>query len=357
MLFDMISDFNHGWFVLHYLSVRCFLAALSAFFCFLFFGDRCIKYLASRQLKQVVRDDGPKSHLLKKGTPTMGGVLIFFAILIAVIIWSDLNNIWIKVLSLSMGLFAVVGFFDDWQKISKKSSAGLSAKAKLFWQFLIAIALMFLIDANITVAAQEKLYLPFVKSWSFDLGFWFIPFGALVIVSTSNAVNLTDGLDGLVILPVAMIAIGFGVFAYLSGNINFSNYLLIPYLPDMGEVSVFCAAIFGSSLGFLWFNAYPAQVFMGDVGSLSLGAVLGLLAVLVRQEVLLIIMGFVFVLEALSVIVQVLSYKIFKKRVFKMAPLHHHFELKGIPESKVIIRFWIVTIILVILSIATLKLR
>ena len=357
MLFDIINEFNHGWFVFHYLSVRCFFAALSAFGFCLILGGKFIKYLSFNQLKQVVRKDGPNSHLVKSGTPTMGGVLIFLTIIVSVVMWADLSNTWVKLLCLTLSLFAMLGFVDDWQKISKNNADGLSAKKKFFWQILIAIVIMVILDNNILVGAQEKLYLPFLKTWSFNLGYLFIPFGALVIVSTSNAVNLTDGLDGLVILPVALVAVGLGVFAYLSGNINFSSYLLIPYLPEMGEVSVFCAAIFGAGLGFLWFNAYPAQIFMGDVGSLSLGAVLGLLAVLVRQEVLLIIMGFVFVLEALSVIIQVFSYKLFKKRVFKMAPLHHHFELNGVPESKVIIRFWILTIFLVVLSIVSLKLR
>lgn len=356
-IMHLIRQFNHGWFVLHYVTLRCVLAALTAFFVAVFFGPGFIRWLGKKQMRQMVREDGPPSHLNKQGTPTMGGVLIVGGIGLAAVLWCDLANLWIQVMLTGMFGFAVIGAVDDLQKIRKANARGLSAGMKLLAQTAMALLLMLILYHHVTVPAQVELVIPLMKEVHFSLGWGLVPFGVLVIVGTSNAVNLTDGLDGLVTMPVILVAAGLGVFAYLSGHSHFAQYLLIPQLPHMSEISVFCAAIVGAGLGFLWFNAYPAQVFMGDMGSLSLGACLGLVAVLVRQELLLAIMGAVFVFEAISVMIQVGVYKCTGNRVFRMAPLHHHFELKGIPEAKVIVRFWIVTLVLVILCLATLKLR
>lgn len=356
----VISEFfniNYSLVALDYLLIRSVLAVIIAFVLSLVLGSKFINYLKNRQLGQVVRADGPASHLSKQGTPTMGGILIILVIIAAMLFVGDLHNFWILLLLFIMLSFAGLGWVDDWLKLTKNNSAGLSAKLKLLWQFIFATIFMVLLVNNVVVIEQNILVIPGFQEFSINLGLWLVPFGSLVIVATSNAVNLTDGLDGLVIMPVILVAAGLGVFAYLSGNHDFADYFLVPYLPNMGEVVVFCAAIFGAGLGFLWFNSYPAQVFMGDVGSLSLGAILGAIAVLVRQELLLIIMGFVFVAEALSVIIQVISYRLTGNRVFKMAPLHHHFELSGLAETKIIIRFWIVTLVLVILALVTLKVR
>jgi phospho-N-acetylmuramoyl-pentapeptide-transferase len=313
--------------------------------------------MRDNQVGQVVREEGPETHLIKQGTPTMGGTLILSSILISSLLWGDL---WNRYLWVAIGMttsFGVLGWFDDKLKIKHKSSDGISATQKILWQSVFALigcSYLFYSHANIE---EVSLIVPFFKDISIALGIGFVVLSYFVIVGTSNAVNLTDGLDGLAILPCVMVAAGLGLIGYVSGNIIYSGYLNIPYLPGTGEMLVFCGALMGSGIGFLWFNTYPAQVFMGDVGSLSLGAALGTVAVIIRHEYVLIIMGGLFVIEALSVIVQVISFKLTGKRVFKMAPLHHHYELKGWPEPRVIVRFWIITFMLVLLGLAMLRLR
>jgi phospho-N-acetylmuramoyl-pentapeptide-transferase len=305
----------------------------------------------------VVREEGPKTHLSKQGTPTMGGTLILSSIFLSVILWGDLENRYLWVAFLTAMSFGVLGWIDDRLKIKYKSSDGLSATNKIFWQSIIAIiacSYLYLSQENI---AETSLIVPFFKDISIPLGLGFILVSYLVVIGTSNAVNLTDGLDGLAILPCVMVAAGLGIIGYLAGNAIYSDFLNIPYLPGTGEMIVFCGALVGAGIGFLWFNTYPAQVFMGDVGSLSLGAALGIVTVIIRHEYVLLVMGGLFVIEALSVIVQVASFKMTGKRVFNMAPLHHHYELKGWPEPRVIVRFWIITFMLVLLGLALLRLR
>jgi phospho-N-acetylmuramoyl-pentapeptide-transferase len=309
------------------------------------------------QVGQVVREEGPKTHLSKQGTPTMGGTLILSSIFLSVILWGDLENRYLWVAFLTAMSFGVLGWIDDRLKIKYKSSDGLSATNKIFWQSIIAIiacSYLYLSQENI---AETSLIVPFFKDISIPLGLGFILLSYLVVIGTSNAVNLTDGLDGLAILPCVMVAAGLGIIGYLAGNAIYSDFLNIPYLPGTGEMIVFCGALVGAGIGFLWFNTYPAQVFMGDVGSLSLGAALGIVTVIIRHEYVLLVMGGLFVIEALSVIVQVASFKMTGKRVFNMAPLHHHYELKGWPEPRVIVRFWIITFMLVLLGLALLRLR
>ena len=313
--------------------------------------------MRDNQVGQVVREEGPETHLIKQGTPTMGGTLILSSILISSLLWGDLLNRYLWVAIGMTTSFGVLGWFDDKLKIKHKSSDGISATQKILWQSVFALigcSYLFYSHANIE---EVSLIVPFFKDISIALGIGFVVLSYFVIVGTSNAVNLTDGLDGLAILPCVMVAAGLGLIGYVSGNIIYSGYLNIPYLPGTGEMLVFCGALMGSGIGFLWFNTYPAQVFMGDVGSLSLGAALGTVAVIIRHEYVLIIMGGLFVIEALSVIVQVISFKLTGKRVFKMAPLHHHYELKGWPEPRVIVRFWIITFMLVLLGLAMLRLR
>jgi phospho-N-acetylmuramoyl-pentapeptide-transferase len=341
-----------------YLSVRAILGILTALtFCFVF-GPLIIKRLQILKFGQVIRTDGPQSHLAKTGTPTMGGAMILGAIAIATLLWADLSSrfIWFALfVTLSFGL---VGFADDWLKIRHKSSKGLSAKKKYFWLSLTGLATAIAIFVSAKSPAETTLILPMVKEITLHLGLWFIPWTYLVIVGSSNAVNLTDGLDGLAIMPTVLVASALTVFAYATGNFKFAAYLGIPYIAGVGELCIFCTAIAGAGLGFLWFNAYPAQVFMGDVGALALGAALGVVAVLVRQEIVLAIMGGVFVAETVSVALQVLYFKYSGgKRIFRMAPLHHHYELKGWPEPKIIVRFWIITLILVLIGLSTLKVR
>ena len=309
------------------------------------------------QVGQVVREEGPKTHLSKQGTPTMGGTLILSSIFLSVILWGDLENRYLWVAFLTAMSFGVLGWIDDRLKIKYKSSDGLSATNKIFWQSIIAIiacSYLYLSQENI---AETSLIVPFFKDISIPLGLGFILVSYLVVIGTSNAVNLTDGLDGLAILPCVMVAAGLGIIGYLAGNAIYSDFLNIPYLPGTGEMIVFCGALVGAGIGFLWFNTYPAQVFMGDVCSLSLGAALGIVTVIIRHEYVLLVMGGLFVIEALSVIVQVASFKMTGKRVFNMAPLHHHYELKGWPEPRVIVRFWIITFMLVLLGLALLRLR
>ena len=356
-LSDYLIRFDSSFAVFQYLTLRAILGALTALIISFMIGPTMIRLLTKEKIGQSIRQDGPESHYQKAGTPTMGGALILVAITISTLLWADLNNryVWV-VLIVTLG-HGIIGFIDDYRKVTKGNSDGLSAKAKLFWQSVIALSAAIFLYSYAELPAETQFIVPFFKDIMLNMGLMYIVMTYFVVVGTSNAVNLTDGLDGLAIMPAVMVAAALGIFAYLSGHANFAEYLAIPYLPLSGELVVFCAALVGAGLGFLWFNAYPAMVFMGDVGALALGAALGIVAILVRQEVVLVIMGGVFVVETISVIIQVLSFKLRGKRVFLMAPIHHHYELKGWPEPRIIIRFWIITIILVLLGLATLKLR
>ncbi len=356
-LFSYLSQYHSGFNVFQYLTLRSILGVLTALTICFVTGPIMIRKLSSYSVGQNVRSDGPQSHLSKAGTPTMGGAFLLVSILVSALLWSDLSNRYVWFVISVTFLFGLVGAVDDIKKLVSGSSNGLSAKSKYLWQSLIGLGIALIIFYTTNLAVETNLYVPFFKNIVIPLGAWFVLLTYFVIVGTSNAVNFTDGLDGLAIMPVVMVTGALGVFAYLSGNAVFSAYLSIPHIPLSGELVVFCGAIVGAGLGFLWFNAYPAQVFMGDVGALSLGAAVGVLAVLVRQEIVLLIMGGVFVLETVSVIIQVLSFKLTGKRIFQMAPLHHHFELKGWPEPRVIVRFWIITVILVLIGLATLKIR
>src|SRR6266550_4525371 len=366
--------------VFQYITLRAVLATLTALAISLLAGPLVIRKLTAYKIGQAVRDDGPQSHLTKAGTPTMGGALVLLSILITTLLWGDLTNrfVW-AVLVVTFG-FGTIGWVDDYRKVVKNDPKGLSPKAKFFWQSLIglvaAVYLAFAVSAPSTakvldlfmawvgsgfsmdLPSKADLIVPFAKNVAYPLGvFGFITLSYFVIVGTSNAVNLTDGLDGLAIMPAVMVAGGLAVFAMVLGRVDYSRYLLFPYIPGAAELTVFCGALVGAGLGFLWFNAYPADVFMGDVGALALGAALGTIAVIVRQEIVLLIMGGVFVVETLSVMIQVISFKTRGKRVFRMAPIHHHFELKGWKENQVVVRFWIITMLLVLFGLSTLKLR
>ena len=354
---DYLANYYSAFNVFQYITLRAILGVLTALVISFVVGPIMIRKLSHYQLGQVIRDDGPESHFTKAGTPTMGGALILVAVAISTILWGDLGNryVWI-VLTVTL-LYGVVGWVDDYKKLVKKHSEGLRAKYKYFWQSVIGLGAAFFMYYTAQSPAETTLIVPFFKDVGIDMGWMFVVLTYFVIVGTSNAVNLTDGLDGLAILPTVMVCAALAIFAYVTGHIKFAEYLSIPYLPGVGEIAVFCSAIVGAGLGFLWFNAYSAQVFMGDVGALALGAAIGVVAVAVRQELVLVIMGGVFVIEAVSVIMQVTSYKLTGKRIFRMAPLHHHFELQGWPEPRVIVRFWIITVILVLIGLATLKLR
>ncbi len=356
-LFSLLSEDISAFNAFRYLTLRTILSAVTALIIALLVGPRMIRWLGHLGADQQIRDDGPQSHLQKKGTPTMGGALILVAILVATVTWADLTNsrIWVA-LAVTAG-FGAIGCVDDYLKIGRGNSAGLLARQKLLGQLTIAAAAAVYLYADASRPAELHYIVPLLKEVVIDLGPWFVLATVLVVVGSSNAVNLTDGLDGLAILPTVMVAGALGVFCYLSGHQFFASYLAIPSLPGVGELAIFCGSITGAGLGFLWFNTYPAQVFMGDVGALALGAALGIVAVLVRQELVLFIMGGVFVMETVSVILQVLSFRLTGRRIFAMAPLHHHFELKGWPEPRVIVRFWIITFMLVLLGLATLKLR
>lgn len=360
MLYELagwLQQYESGFNVFAYLTFRAILGILTALIFSFVFGPWMIRRLTSLKVGQVVRDDGPQSHLVKAGTPTMGGALILFAVAAGTLLWADLSNrfVWFA-LGVTLA-FGAVGFVDDYKKIRYGNSKGLSARQKYFWLSLAGFVTAIGVYVTAQTPIETALILPLVKDVSIPLGLAFIPWAYLVIVGSSNAVNLTDGLDGLAIMPCVLVASALAAFAYATGNIKIASYLGIPYIPGVGELAVFCTAIAGAGLGFLWFNAYPAQVFMGDVGALALGAALGIVAVLVRQELVLLIMGGVFVAETVSVILQVASYKLTKRRIFRMAPLHHHYELKGWPEPKIIVRFWIVTLILVLIGLSTLKVR
>lgn len=356
-LADYLQLFITGFNVVQYLTMRVILGILTALLLSLWLGPKVIRGLRRLQVGQTVRDDGPQSHLSKTGTPTMGGLLILMSVFVSVLLWADLSNRYVWVTLIVLGGFGLVGFIDDYRKVVRKDPAGLIARWKYFWQSVIAGTVAVYLYWSAGQSAETALLIPFVKDVMPQLGAMYILLAYFVIVGTSNAVNLTDGLDGLAIMPTVMVAGALGVFAYVTGNVNFSAYLQIPYIPEAAELTVVCAALCGAGLGFLWFNTYPAQVFMGDVGSLALGAVLGIIAILVRQELVLFIMGGVFVIETLSVMLQVGSYKMRGKRVFRMAPIHHHYELKGWPEPRVIVRFWILSLVLVLIGLATLKLR
>ncbi|MDA7842194.1 phospho-N-acetylmuramoyl-pentapeptide-transferase [Gammaproteobacteria bacterium] len=355
-LLEYLSSINNDFLVFEYITLRAILSIITALFISLLLSPYIIKKFSINNVSEVIRDDGPSSHLNKTGTPTMGGLLILSSLIITTLLWADLENKYILYLLFITISFGVIGFIDDYKKL-KKSKKGMSAKSKIISQIFVAGILSVVMFNNIDSLAEQQFIIPIFKHIIVDLGIFFIPLTVLVIISTSNAVNLTDGLDGLAIMPIVLVSGALGIFAYLSGNMNFSEYLLIPYIENSGEITIFIGAIIGSGLGFLWFNTYPAQVFMGDVGALSLGAAIGLMAVIVRQEVVLVIMGGIFVLEALSVIIQVLSFRYRGKRVFLMAPFHHHFEKKGWAEPKIVVRFWIISFILILIGLATLKLR
>lgn len=352
-----LSKDVHFFHVFSYITLRAVLATLTALLITVGIGPSVIRYLTRLKIGQSVRDDGPQTHLVKAGTPTMGGAMILLAMISSTLLWADLSNpsIWILV-AVTLG-FGAVGWRDDYLKVVHRNPKGLSARAKLIGQTLIALfASIFM--ATTTHKHHLNLIVPFFKNVAIPLGLWgFVTLSFLTIVGTSNAVNLTDGLDGLATLPTVMVAGALAIFAYVVGRVDYSHYLQFPYVVQAGEVTVFCAALAGAGLGFLWFNAYPAEVFMGDVGALALGGALGTVAVIVRQELVLVIMGGVFVIETLSVMIQVASFKMTGKRVFRMAPLHHHFELKGWKENQVVVRFWIITMVLVLLGLSTLKLR
>ena len=356
-LFDYLTRYISGFNLFNYITMRAIMGALTALVIALVFGPAMIRRLNFHQIGQSVRDDGPETHLLKAGTPTMGGTLILVSMIVATLLWADLGNRYVWVVMGVTFCFGMIGFVDDYKKLTLGNSKGLSARAKFFWQSLLALAFAVVLYRTASNPVETQLIVPLFKDVMLPLGAMYVVLAWLMVVGFSNAVNLTDGLDGLAIMPAVMVGGALGVFAYASGNVNFSSYLGIPYIPGSGEVLIVSAALVGAGLGFLWFNTYPAQVFMGDVGALALGAALGIMAVIVRQEIVLLIMGGVFVMETVSVMLQVASFKLTGRRIFRMAPLHHHFELKGWAEPKVIVRFWIITVILVLVGLSTLKLR
>ncbi len=361
MLYQFLLTFvdNFGFLnVFKYITFRSGLSFFTSLIIVLLIGGPFIKFFSNQKILNPIRDDGPEDHIIKKiGTPTMGGVIILFGLLVSVLCWADLSNINILFCTYIAISFGLLGAFDDYKKIKYNSSSGVSSKFKIVLQIILATIGVCFFFYFVDYQEITNLYFPFFKNLIIDLGWFFIPFSAFVIIGSSNAVNLTDGLDGLATVPVILVAGCFAFISYVTGNIVFSNYLQIPYIEGTGEISIFCSAIIGSSLGFLWFNAPPAKIFMGDTGSLSLGGSLGAIGIITKHEIVLAITGGLFVLEALSVIVQVISYKLTGKRIFKMAPIHHHFEKKGWPESTVVIRFWIISIILAMIGLATLKLR
>ena len=354
---NYLAQFESGFNVFNYLTMRAILGALTALVLSFIIGPRMIKRLSVNQLGQPVREEGPETHLLKAGTPTMGGALILTAIAFSTVLWADLENMYVWIVLFVTLSFGVIGHVDDYKNLILQDPAGISAKQKLFWQSSAALVAAIALYVTATDEAQTSLLIPYFKDLAIPLGLFQVVVTYFFIVGFSNAVNLTDGLDGLAIMPTVLVGGALGIFAYVTGNVNFSGYLDIPYVAGTGEILVFCTSLAGAGLGFLWFNTYPAQVFMGDIGALSLGAALGVVAVVVRQEIVLAIMGGIFVVETLSVMIQVASFKLTGKRVFRMAPLHHHFELKGWAEPKVIVRFWIITVILVLIGLASLKIR
>jgi len=356
-LADYLSQYYSPFSVVNYLTLRGIFSVLTALLISLMAGPMVIRHLNRLQMGQSIRSDGPQSHLAKAGTPTMGGSLILISIFISSLLWADLSNHYVWVVMVVTLLFGLIGWIDDYRKVVEKNPRGLPARWKYFWQSVVGLAAVIFLYNSVQTSAELELIVPFFKDVAIYMGPFFIVLSYFVIVGTSNAVNLTDGLDGLAILPTVLVAGALGIFAYLTGHYQFAEYLHIPFISGAGELLIITAAICGAGLGFLWFNTYPAMIFMGDVGSLALGAALGVIAVIVRQEIVLFIMGGVFVMETISVMMQVASYKLTGKRIFRMAPLHHHYELKGWPEPRVIVRFWIITVMLVLLGLATLKLR
>ena len=356
-LADYLSQFFSAFSVVQYLTLRGILSVLTALTISLLAGPILIRRLNQLQMGQAIRNDGPQSHLSKAGTPTMGGALILLSIFISTLFWADLHNRYVWVVLGVTFSFGLIGWVDDYRKVVEKNPRGLPGRWKYFWQSIFGFIAAFVLFYTAQTPAETELIVPFFKNFALALGPFYIVLTYFVIVGTSNAVNLTDGLDGLAILPTVLVSGALGIIAYLTGHYQFASYLNIPYISGAGELLIFTAALCGAGLGFLWFNTYPAMVFMGDVGALALGAALGVVAVIVRQEIVLVIMGGVFVMETLSVIMQVVSFKLTGKRIFRMAPLHHHYELKGWPEPRVIVRFWIITVMLVLFGLATLKLR
>ena len=357
-LAEQLSPHYSGFNVFSYLTLRAILAVASSLLISLMIGPGMIRWLSRYQVGQQVRDDGPQTHLKKAGTPTMGGTLIIVSIVIATLLWADLSNRYVWIATGVLLLCGLVGFYDDYLKLVVKNSKGLAARWKYLWLSVAGLGAAMALWFTATTPAETTFIVPFFKDFAVQLNvFSYVALTYLMIVGMSNAVNLTDGLDGLAIMPAVMVAVGLGIFAWASGNAIYAPYLGIPAVPGAGEVAIFCGAISGAGLGFLWFNTYPAQVFMGDVGALALGGALGAVAVIVRQEVVVLLMGGIFVLETASVILQVASFKLRGKRIFRMAPIHHHFELKGWAEPKVIVRFWIITFFLVLAGLSTLKLR
>jgi len=356
-LSDYLMQLNSNFAVLQYITVRGIFSILTAMAVSLLIGPWMIRRLNYHQIGQVVRDDGPESHFSKAGTPTMGGALILVSIAISTLLWSDLSNHYVWTVLLVTVAFGAVGWVDDYRKVFEQNTVGLSARWKYFWQSLIGLTAAIVLYYTAQSPVETQYIIPFFKDVAVDVGVLYIVITYFMIVGFSNAVNLTDGLDGLAILPTVMVGGALGLIAYLAGHSEFSAYLNIPNVSGAGEIVIFAGALMGAGLGFLWFNTYPAQIFMGDVGALALGASLGVMAVISRHEIVLFIMGGIFVMETASVILQVASFKLTGKRIFRMAPLHHHFELKGWPEPRVIVRFWIITVMLVLFGLATLKLR
>ena len=357
LLAEYLSQYVSGFAVFQYLTFRGILGVLTALAISLLVGPAMIRRLNFHQIGQAVRDDGPESHLSKSGTPTMGGALILVAIFTSTLLCADLRNPYVWTVLVVTAIFGAVGWVDDYRKVIERNPRGLPARWKYFWQSVAGIGAAVYLYISAGSPADTTLYFPFFKNLSWQMGPLFMVLCYFVIVGSSNAVNLTDGLDGLAIMPTVMVGAALGLIAYLTGHVEFAEYLQIPYIAGAGELIVICAALGGAGLGFLWFNTYPAQVFMGDVGALALGATLGTIAVITRHEIVFFIMGGIFVLETVSVILQVASYKLTGRRIFRMAPIHHHFELKGWPEPRVIVRFWIITVMLVLFGLATLKLR
>ena len=353
-LVDTFSFLN----VFKYITFRIGLSVITSLIIIFMIGNPLINYFSKKQITGPIRQDGPIDHIIKKsGTPTMGGLMILIGIIVSTLLWADLKNIYIWIVLFVCTSLGLLGFLDDYLKIKLKNSTGINAKLKFFWQFMISLIAIIVLVYFTDHKTILNLYFPFFKNLILNMGLFFIPFGIFIIIGSSNAVNLTDGLDGLATVPVLLVALSFSLICYLVGNTIFSNYLQIQYVPNVGELSVFCGSIVGSCLGFLWYNAPPAKIFMGDTGSLSLGGSVASVAIIAKHEIVLAIIGGLFVLETASVIIQVLSFKLTGKRVFKMAPIHHHFEKKGWAESTVVIRFWIISIILALIGLATLKLR
>lgn len=356
-LAELLQEYWRGMAVFQYLTLRAILGVLTALGLSLLLGPWMIRRLNYLQIGQAVRSDGPQTHLSKTGTPTMGGTLILAAIFVSTLLWTDLSNRFVWVVLAVTGIFGAVGWVDDYRKVVQSNSRGLPARWKYFWQSVGGLGAALFLYYTAVIPAETQLFVPFFKNVALDMGLFYVVFTYLVIVGSSNAVNLTDGLDGLAIMPSVMVGSALGIIAYLVGHVEFANYLHIAHIPGAGELVIFCGALASAGLGFLWFNTYPAQVFMGDVGALALGAALGVIAIIVRHEIVLFIMGGIFVMETVSVILQVASFKLTGRRIFRMAPLHHHYELKGWPEPRVIVRFWIITVMLVSFGLATLKLR